>query len=147
MYNVVYRRLWNAEESLDVVQDCFARVWKARDRVLPDTAEAFAWRVLLNLVSNRRRTQRLWGWFAFDSERDGGEDPGAEADLERRQREAAVRTAVEGLPEKLRDVVLLSEFSAMTQAEVAAVLEIPPGTVASRRHLAAAKLREALEGA
>ena len=146
MYNVVYRRLGNAEESMDVVQESFAKVWKARDRVLLETAEAYAWRTALNLASNRRRSQRLWSWFSFDDERDGGEDAGAESGVQSRQREAAVRAAVDSLPEKMRDVVLLCEFSAMTQAEVAAVLDIPPGTVASRRHLAAAKLRELLEG-
>jgi RNA polymerase sigma-70 factor (ECF subfamily) len=55
-----------------------------------------------------------------------------------------VRAAVDALPERLRDVVLLCEFSGMTQAQVAAVLDIPPGTVASRRSLAAGRLRELL---
>ena len=144
MYNVVYRRLWNAEDSMDVVHDAFARVWKARDRVRPETAEAYAWRTALNLASSRRRSQRLWGWLAFDAERDGGQAPGAESTLEARQTEQAVRAAVDALPDKLREVVLLCEYSALTQAQVADVLDIPAGTVASRRHQAAGRLREML---
>jgi RNA polymerase sigma-70 factor (ECF subfamily) len=53
LYNVVHRRLWNAEDSMDVVQEAFVRLWNARDRILPETAEAFAWRTVLNLASNR----------------------------------------------------------------------------------------------
>lgn len=132
---------------MDVVADAFVRLWHARDRIRPETAEAFAWRTVLNLASNRKRSQRLWAWLAFDAERDGDTTGGAEEAIEVRQREAAVRAAIEALPEKLRDVVLLSEFSELTQAEVAAVLDIPPGTVASRRHLASARLRADLEGA
>ena len=146
LYNVVYRRLWNAEESMDVVQETFANLWKARSRVVSETAESYAWRVALHLASNRVRSRRLWGWLSFDADRDGGSEPGADVDIETQQREQAIRAAIDALPDKLREVVLLSEFSQMTQAEVAAVLDIPPGTVASRRHLAANKLRETLEG-
>ena len=144
MYNVVYRRLWNEQDSIDVVHDAFVRLWNARSRVRPEGVEAYAWRTVLNLASNRRRAQRLWGWLAFDADRDGGEAPGADADLDRKQREARVRAAVEALPEKLRDVVLLAEFSDLGQAEIGAILGIPPGTVGSRRNAAASLLRDAL---
>lgn len=147
MYNVAFRRLWNEQESLDVVQEAFVRLWDARARVRADGAEAYAWRTLLNLATNRRRSQRLWAWLAFDGDRHGGEAGHAEADLDRRQREAAVRAAVDALPDKLRDVVLLAEFSELGNVEIAAVLGIPVGTVGSRRHLAAARLRERLGGA
>ncbi len=147
MFNVVYRRLWNEQDSIDVVQDAFVRLWNARSRVRPEGAEAYAWRTVLNLASNRRRSRRLWGWLAFDADRDGGEVPGADEDIARRQRDVAVRAAVDALPDKLRDVVLLAEFSNMGQSEIAAVLGIPPGTVGSRRNAAAALLRAALEGA
>ncbi len=144
MYNVVYRRLWNEEDSIDVVQEAFVRLWKARDGVRADGAEAYAWRTVLNLASNRRRSQRLWAWLAFDADRDGGSTDGADEGLEKRQREAAVRAAIDSLPDKLRDVVLLAEFSELGNVEIAAILGIPPGTVGSRRHLAAARLRELL---
>ena len=36
------------------------------------------------------------------------------------------------MPEQLRDVFVLSELEEMSATEVAACLEIPPGTVASR---------------
>ncbi len=147
MYNVVYRRLWNEQDSVDVVQETFVRLWKARAGVRMDGAEAYAWRTVLNLASNRRRSQRLWTWLAFDAERDGGSAAGADEDLETRERAAAVRAAIDSLPDKLRDVVLLAEFSELGNVEIAAILDIPPGTVGSRRHLAAALLRASLEGA
>ena len=148
LYNVVYRRLWHREDAMDVVQETFVRLWRARGRVRVETVESMTWRIALNLASNRRRSRRLWGWVPFVVERDErGSGPSAEAALATAQREAAVRRAVDELPEKLRDVMLLCEFSGLSHGEVAATLDIPVGTVASRRHLAAARLRGELEGA
>ena len=45
------------------------------------------------------------------------------------------------LPEELRTVVILRFFSGYTQAETAAALEIPQGTVATRQRRALALLR------
>ena len=45
------------------------------------------------------------------------------------------------LPEQLRTVVILRYFSGYTQAETAAALGIPQGTVATRQRRALALLR------
>ena len=47
-----------------------------------------------------------------------------------------VREEIEGLPEKLRAVLLLCAVEGMEIREVADLLKIPPGTVRSRLHLA-----------
>jgi len=48
---------------------------------------------------------------------------------------------VERLPEPLRAVVILRYFTGYTQAETAAALEIPQGTVATRQRRALELLR------
>jgi RNA polymerase sigma-70 factor (ECF subfamily) len=62
----------------------------------------------------------------------------------RDQERHRVRDAVSSLPEDLRDVVLLCEFSGMSYAEIAGTLSIPEGTVGSRRHRALKLLRSRL---
>jgi len=42
----------------------------------------------------------------------------------------------------MRSVLLLAEFSEMSYEDIAQLLSIPLGTVASRRHLAMKRLRE-----
>ena len=59
---------------------------------------------------------------------------------------ARLRLAIDALPEKLRSVVVLSELSELPYAEIGAILEIPEGTVASRRNAALKRLAEALGG-
>ena len=53
--------------------------------------------------------------------------------------------AVDGLPPELRSVVLLVDVEGFTQREVASMLGVPEGTVASRLFRARRQLRTALE--
>ncbi len=142
VYNVVYRWVWNREEARDLVQEAFVRLWQMRERVAMQTVRPLLYRIAINLAANRRRWRRLWRWTVLDDVREpavaGGEL------VERARREAAVRSAIDGLPERLRRVVMLCELGEMSYAEVAAVLQIPPGTVASRRNAAMARLRVVL---
>ena len=57
-----------------------------------------------------------------------------------------MQKAIDGLSEKLRSVVVLSELSGLSYAEIVALLDIPECTVASRRSQAMAALRGSLGG-
>jgi RNA polymerase sigma-70 factor (ECF subfamily) len=57
---------------------------------------------------------------------------------------AAVRAAVDRLPEGQRLVVVLADFQGLPYREVAEILDIPVGTVKSRRFAADKRLREML---
>lgn len=136
VFNVVYRWVWSREDAADIVQDAFVRLWGMRARVRPETADALVYRIAVNLASNRRRQRRVWSLVTLAGLTTAPPDVD---DTERR-----VRAAVEALPERLRRVVVLGEFAGMTAPEVGAVLGIPAGTVASRRHAALPLLRAAL---
>lgn len=142
VYNVVYRWVWNEEEAQDIVQEAFVRLWRMRARVDMATVDALVYRIALNLASNRRRRKKLWQWATLgllDSGR-----PGADEELAGHRRRRQVRDAVERLPDELRQVVMLCSFSEFSYAEVASVLDIPAGTVGSRRNRALQLLREEL---
>lgn len=145
MYNVVYRWLWDAEESRDVVQEAFCRLWRARDRVELSTVEPFVYKIALNLAANRRRSRRFWQLVPWERAPAQSDDhPGADATLEANEMRAAVRTAIDKLPERYRRVIALCELSGMSYQQVAATLGIPAGTVSSRRNAALTKLRRSL---
>lgn len=52
--------------------------------------------------------------------------------------------ALGGLPEDQRTAFHLSEIEGLSYADIAAVLDVSPGTIASRKHHAVRKLREAM---
>lgn len=56
-----------------------------------------------------------------------------------------LRAALAALPEDQRSAFFLSEIEELTYAEIAAILGVSPGTIASRKHHAVRKLREHLE--
>lgn len=147
LFNVVFRWVWNSEEARDLVQEAFVRLWKMRDRVDVATVEPLVYRIAVNLAANRRRANTLRRWIGLDA---AGEtpDPSPNADGERETREvqAAVRAAVDELPERLRRVIALTDLAGLSYAEVARTLEIPEGTVGSRRNAALAALGAALKG-
>jgi RNA polymerase sigma-70 factor (ECF subfamily) len=60
LYNVVYRMIWDAAESQDVVQDAFLRCWRHKDDIRAEGFKALLFRTALNLARNRRRHVRLW---------------------------------------------------------------------------------------
>jgi RNA polymerase sigma-70 factor (ECF subfamily) len=145
MYNVVYRWLWNADDARDVVQEAFVKLWRVRARVELDTVEPYLYRIAVNLASKRRRSRKLWRWVSLDKAGARASDtPSARDSIDDEQRRAAVRAAVDALPEPQRRVVMLCEFSDMSYQQVADTLGIAIGTVGSRRNAALAKMRQTL---
>ena len=146
LYNVVYRWVWDSEDAHDLVQEAFVRLWKMRRQVDLDTARPLVYKIALNLASNRRRAKRIWRWVSLDAVMNWpSSSKNAEAHLSDHQSHRVVRRAVEALPERLRKVVMLCEYSDLTYESIATILGIPPGTVGSRRHKALKMLRQQLE--
>jgi RNA polymerase sigma-70 factor (ECF subfamily) len=140
LFNVAYRYVWNADDARDVVHDAFVRLWRNRARIDWVRAPGLAYRTVLGLAANRRRTsslRRILGatvtapvQLAIDDQLEGA------------RRDEAVRRAIDRLPERLREVLVLCTFSELDHAAIGALLEIPEGTVGSRRSAAVAKIRE-----
>ncbi len=139
LFNIALRWTWNEAEAQELVQEAFVRLWSARWRVRSDTVEAYLYRIVLNLGQKHARRRESW-WKVSNllPGTDRGMSPEDTVDS------ARLRDAIKGLPPDIRNVLLLCEFSDLKQREIAELLNIAPGTVASRRHLAVKRLKEAL---
>lgn len=146
--NLVYRWLWSMDESQGVVQDAFVRLWRMRARVDKQTVEPLIYKIALNLAASRRRSKRVWRWVSFDTIRapSSADEPADDA-ISSRQELGRLRRAVERLPDDLRRVIMLCEYSELSYDEIAGIMSIPAGTVGSRRHRAIQRLRETLSEA
>lgn len=141
LYNALYRMLWDAHECQDMIQDAYLRLWQRRARVDAERIDALAWTAALNLARNRLRWRRLRGWPAPPEtveELAGSDDPQDSVE------QANLHAALRRLPVAMLEVVLMAEFSGMSGREIAPVLGIPEGTVASRRHSAVRRLKQLL---
>ena len=119
---------------MDLVQEAFVKLWDTRQRVRPEQARPYVYKIALNMAANRRRAHKLWRWVGLEDRvyaRDRSDEQ-----LIRNQEETALRKAVERLPEKFKQVLVLCRFTDMSQREIGQLLKIPEGTVASRQHKA-----------
>lgn len=140
LYNVVYRVIWDATESQDVVQEAFLRCWQRKEDIRAEGFKALLFRTALNLASNRRRRHKLWRMVTLGSIEQVADERGCGEPIPK-----PVRAAIDALPESLKRVLLLTELAGMTYREIAAALDIREGTVGSRRTRALAMLRARLE--
>jgi RNA polymerase sigma-70 factor (ECF subfamily) len=143
LYNVLYRWLWSAEDCEDLMHDAFLRIWDRREATDLRELDALVWTTALNLAKNRLRWRALWRFVVPAEEAiERREEPPATA--VRRQREARLRRALDALDRDSRNLVLLSECAGLDGSELQSIFGWPPGTLASRKHRALARLRELL---
>jgi RNA polymerase sigma-70 factor (ECF subfamily) len=147
LYNLAYRYIWNSQEAQDILHDAFMEIWARRDRLVASTADRYAWIAVLNFSRKRRRWSRTKRFLYGDDHLASLPASAAlESEMARTQQHASLHAAIERLPEKLRSVLLLAEFSEMSYESISELLSIPAGTVASRRNLALKQLRSELKG-
>jgi RNA polymerase sigma-70 factor, ECF subfamily len=132
----------------DAVQQVFLVASTKLDVIQRGKEKAFLYGVAKNVAAQSRRKSARRQEVALVTNDDDDDDanPLSEApsldDMIDQQRARALLDEVLGtLPEKLRDVFVLSEIEELSASEVAACLDVPPGTVASRL----AKAREAFD--
>jgi RNA polymerase sigma-70 factor, ECF subfamily len=142
-------------DAEDLLQEATLRAFDGYGR-LRDPSVARAWlftilgRTHLNRVrSSRRRPETASADLeesAFEAALAGWSPMPSPADLvEARQLGEQLTHALDELPAEQRAVVLLVDVEGFTQREVAGMLEVPEGTVASRLFRARRQLRAALE--
>ena len=139
LFNVLYRQLWQTQDCQDLIQDTYLRLWQRRERVDEATLDALVWTTALNLSKNRLRWRMLRRHEPLDEAIVAPADNAAEDDfLATRRLHAALRR----LPPSAQQLLLLAEFGGLSGSELARVLGIPKGTVASRKYAAMAQLKQ-----
>jgi RNA polymerase sigma factor (sigma-70 family) len=145
------RALGDATLAEDAAQEAALTAMLGLDR-LRSPASFGAWLAGIGLNICRRWSARPAPW-AWETLVGGVSTPGAwEVGLDPADQAIAsevarrVRRAVRELPDGQRRAVTLRYFAGMTQAEMAAALDIPVGAVKTRLHKGRAALRDRLRG-
>ena len=141
---VAYSVLRNREDAEDVAQEAFAKAYRSfsqlRDR---DRFRAWLVRMTWRMALDRRRSNRRR--MARDMRAVEPDFAGDyQAGLEARERAEHLWRAIDALSEKLRIVIILAGMQGHDVRDVAALLELPEGTVKSRLFSARQQLKEAL---
>lgn len=134
LYNYARWLARNREEAEDLVQETFAKALKGFRSFRPGTNfRAWMFRILRNtFLTSRTGLKNV----SLDSEEgesllpETGETP--ESILIGLNKRELVRSAIEELPPKYREVLLLCDLEELSYKEIAEVIGIPIGTVMSR---------------
>lgn len=135
-------------EAEDAVQDAFVRAYRSLGRLEEGSAFGPWLRAIVRnlcldrLKSARRRRERPW---SEDAAAVAGRPADAHRELEREELARRVQAAVRRLGREQREVLVLREMDGLGYAEIARVLGIAEGTVASRLHHARQALQRVLE--
>jgi len=140
VYRAIRAVVLDSAAAEDLTQETFVRAYRARQRYTP-TAPPGAWlrRIGINLAISHLRRQKLARFlparlYVAPDRRD----------YDRAEARNVVEKALAGLSPKLRAAVVLHYYEGLTREEIAEVLGVPAGTVASRIAKAVAIMRKTM---
>jgi len=125
------RRLGVPEADVDdAVQQVF--LVAARREIQPGAERSFLFATALRVASHARRTLRRRRESGDEVPEQTDATPSPEELLDQRRARALLDEVLESLALDVRAVFILFELEEMTVVEIAAMLDIPPGTASSR---------------
>jgi RNA polymerase sigma-70 factor, ECF subfamily len=147
-YGLAYKITNDATMAEDALQEAFVSIWRQSSRFDPDRGQVRSW--LLTIIHHkaidavRRRSGR--------AERALPEGPeeliaarGNPVELAEWSMEAAaVREAIQRIPDDQRRTIEMAYFMGLTHVEIAKVMNVPAGTVKSRLRIGLEKMRDYL---
>ena len=142
------RLMGNPSDAQDLVQDTFERAVRALDRFQPGTnLRGWLYTIMVRRATDQFRAARVRSCDSLDVERVAADGPALD-DIEDRPwmrvTEDQFRAAVQALPQKYRQIFDMHEVHHLPYQDIAARLDIPINTVATRLHRARQKLNTLL---
>ena len=133
-YNLARWLMRDEHDADDVVQDAYLRALRFFGGFRGGDARGWLLAIVRNACYSRlRKTRPDELRVTFDEESHGREGSGGpEADLLRSANARSLQQALEQLPVGLREAIVLRELEGLSYAQIAAVADVPIGTVMSR---------------
>lgn len=159
LYNVARWLARDPTDAEDLVQETVLKALRGFSSFEPGTNfKAWIFRILRNTYLTSRSGLASLRTVSLEEQTDGREDQGWSASIEaiidrqtpeinliRLADRAALQAAMEQLPPHLLEVVLLCDLEEMKYKEIAAVLDVPIGTIMSRVARGRAAMRRTLQ--
>ena len=156
LYRFVFRMLPRPDDARDICQETFLRILKKSHRFKPGSRfSTWMYQIALNLCRDYHRRRRRWGLILAENQeiddrlasRDPAPGPAPgdpSADVERRERSAAVVRALKEIPAEQREVLIMKEYEGLKFREIAEIVGCPESTIKSRMYYGLSGLRTVL---
>lgn len=145
VYKTCFHMMGNAQDAADCAQETMLRAYRAFSSFRQDAAfSTWITRIALNVCTDELRRRRPSVSLEEIREEKGFDPPSPQksvyAQLEARERKRLLREALSQLPEDARQLIVMRDLRNMSYEEIAAVFDLPLGTVKSRISRARDKL-------
>ncbi|HEY8918297.1 MAG TPA: RNA polymerase sigma-70 factor [Chitinophaga sp.] len=144
----IYRLVQDTATAEDLAQEVFIRIWNRRSALQEVYFKAYLHRAAINMALDHLDKHKRQGKH-LSIEEDMIQLPAssgtAESPHRLKQTTAHIHQAIDRLPEKCREIFILSRFEEMTYREIAATLNISVKTVENQMITALKKLRVSLQ--
>ena len=153
IFRTWYPSLVRASESVvrsravaeEIVQDVMLELWKRRESLAPDSSpQAYLFQSTRNRSLNHVRHERVAKQGEPYATRPEAVDSAAHSHIVEDEMRVAVRRAIDGLPDRCREVFELSRMHGLKYSEIAVALGISIKTVEAQMGKALKVLREEL---
>ncbi len=153
LLNFVFRFIGQIDESEDIVQDTFLKVYKNKNSY-ENIARFSTWIYTIagNLAKTELRKRKRRRIFSISKM--GIDDKEFELSSTARTpeentesifNEKIIHNAIQKLPDKFRTVIILRDIQELSYDEISKIIGVPLGTIKSRVNRARLKLRELLK--
>jgi RNA polymerase sigma-70 factor (ECF subfamily) len=146
LYNFANRLLMHSGIAEEVLQETFLRVYKDRAAFRPvATFKTWAFTIARNLCVDILRSGPRGSEVSINPLPEVADPAPTPLDqLDRAEREAAVRRALAGLAPEDREVLVLSRYHGLKYREIAAIVGASEDAVKMRAHRAITRIRKLL---
>jgi len=143
LFQVAFGLLRNRQDAEDVVQEAFLKLYRGEAWLRMQNEKGFlartVWRVALDHLPKAGERTSDVAEMQLAAVGEAGASP--EQNVVDEDERALLRRLIDGLPEELRQPLVLSSVEEMTSREVAEAMGIPEGTVRTRVMRARTELR------
>ncbi|WP_298224560.1 sigma-70 family RNA polymerase sigma factor [Flavobacterium sp.] len=143
--NYLYFKFGNEEQSNDITQDAFIKLWENCSDVPPEKAKSFLYTVANNATLNQIAHQKVVLNYSKNNALNDRTNLNPEFLLEEDQFKTKLEKAIADLTEAQRTAFLLNRIEGKKYAEIAVMLNISVKAVEKRIHGALLSLRANIE--
>lgn len=153
LLNFVFRFVGNRTDAEDIIQETFLRVYRNK-HMYKEIAKFSTWVYTIagNLAKTelrRRKRHKIFSVSNFVNEEKDFDIPDRDHSPEKKVdssiQESIIQKAIEKLPIKFKEVIVLRDIQGFAYEEISQILNIPLGTVKSRVNRGRLKLQEDLK--
>ena len=140
--NFIYYKTGDMQLAEDIVQEVFLRIWDSRTTIKPETVKSLLYVAAANSIKSHFRHQKVV--FNFVNANPGKDIVQESADSNIRQEELQkkLQQVLADMPEKCREVFLLSRMDNLVYSEIAERLGLSVKAIEKRMHEALLFIRE-----